>query len=926
EKEKIKLLIEKAMFPLTIKNSSKKDKESMEFLRAILAVHEETPSFALSPDYKIDDPNTPTLCFVLTTLEAEKQLQLAVHGSEATLAQPVAGEFPTRVIRALDEQPELSKKHTPAENRKFSAEELHQLKTATDSDVMHAVYSPLYGQKQSRPVQTYHPNFESKIKPHGYDTSNFMLTWHDRFHCWRNGANFKMFIYHERKLFTRKGACQEKNFVMSKALWELTDMDYSHGRQIRLAIKSNDPSRIEKAYFDYVFGVLDKLEISRNSDLHYLHIIDIIKNPDAWKHFLNYPEDDEKEFHEIMENVLTRSSNRVAKIFEATFRNKELIDLVEKNSEKTNESIILRCKLKSIKNSEFLCDAIDSLDIRRFFYWGANSGLIIHESLRLEIKKYCDCDKFNLDEFGAGTLSKVLLICVKQLSESEYKNLLKKIITKRFIREMIEENQFYFLTSLKGSGIELEILENALSGTNTNLFKILYSGPDSLEKIADNITYEIEIAAMLFRLKSEDLPENSVKKIQEKIINNSAITRTILKEIASETRFNSVLLLAFSRNDSVINKAILNNAHCSSELAKRVIIELNNDYFNFNPEELAREKNFIMLSWLALISENDTLLNKILLLTLKAEISEKERTEIQANLIRNKEKGAKYCWILYFSAEKTSDIDTILLKYIKENEKDPEKINDIILFKGGVYLSKPSEKILSELIKKTSAEEALRFLFLEVKRRTKTQNFVMTEEIETAQANFAENPNTPNNILEALAENTKNLTLLVKISERDYSEYPHSILISVAKNSHTSTEILSTLYKKTIDREVLTEIAKNANCDPELKKEIESLNALKARVTHEIQNHIKEISTNQDPCFFKTRNNVSEANRLIKKINCSKNFNELQEQIIIGKAYSEGLELGLSHPPFWKNTYAECLSRCLKIIDKPKAEKALRGK
>ena len=131
-----------------------RDFSSLEFLLAIIRLEEQIPAIEISPDYNKHDPSSPLLCLIVPTVSALNALQHAMHDHDAVGPFFSAGQVTTRLIRDLDEKP-------------------------TAFGVEH----------QSRPVELTHPDLMPNPKPHDYLSHNFLLSWHDLFHCWRSGAN-----------------------------------------------------------------------------------------------------------------------------------------------------------------------------------------------------------------------------------------------------------------------------------------------------------------------------------------------------------------------------------------------------------------------------------------------------------------------------------------------------------------------------------------------------------------------------------------------------------------------------------------------------------------------------------------------------------------------------------------------------------------
>src|SRR3990167_1106574 len=254
---------------------------TMDLLCAILSTGAENPGVTLSPDYNAWNPNTPTLCFVLTTLTAQMHLQVAVHGEEAVFATHVAGQLTLRMIYALDT--------ALVPDKNLSGENPSE-KNPTVAQVLYELYGELYSEngKSTRPVEFSHPNLCPTKNPHGRETAclaPIIIGWHDfAYHAWRSGANFKLPIRILESLLARRGICQESDFIMTRGLSVLIDMDFSHGRLIRKARKTKDETAVSNHVFEYFSWLLFKINAVLETDDLFLRIlIDMINDSPKWR-------------------------------------------------------------------------------------------------------------------------------------------------------------------------------------------------------------------------------------------------------------------------------------------------------------------------------------------------------------------------------------------------------------------------------------------------------------------------------------------------------------------------------------------------------------------------------------------------------------------------------------------------------------------
>jgi len=384
----------------------------LNFLFLLLEENEKIPSVTISPDYNPNDPNTPLLCFVLPTLEAENLLQLAVHGEEAVMAAPVLGEFGPRLIRAFSEIPEAQ-----SSNRKDNVA----------ADVLRASFSHLYERflHSSRPIEFTHPDVPRANTVHNHPVCPFLATYHDRFHAWQNGANFKKLIFHERNLLTRRGVCQEKEFVLSSRIWNITDMVYQHGRLLREKNPSDDNSSI---VIDFIFNlvkdftgfVFEKIP----SDLFLLQFIDMVNNAEFWNSLLNGLFDNRLRkksylFSDFVIKINTKNTwgddignADIIRSFQQAFNDKELLGLIGSNKGKPTEYIILQCKLRNVPDGKKVCDALNEIGLQHFLYW-RDDGLYFKAEFEEDLKKNLGLQKFDLSSLSEMSLCSALLVCAK---------------------------------------------------------------------------------------------------------------------------------------------------------------------------------------------------------------------------------------------------------------------------------------------------------------------------------------------------------------------------------------------------------------------------------------------------------------------------------------------------------------------------------
>lgn len=237
----------------------------MQFLVKIDNVHSQIPGLCRSPQFNSSHPNTPILSIILPTIATFNLLQDIVHGIEATRPMAVTGLVTTRMIRAYDEIP-LVQQSQPC------------VFTATQNQLRELYPAVSRFQFPSRPIELAHPDTERCKKPHDYECSDFLLSWHDLFHTWRNGANFKPLIRKLRTLHDEKAGLEPHPHGMSSTLWPLTDMDFSIGQMMR----ENPNAPVYTAVAILSILALGGFDYLIPQDDNFLFLYDVCKSPHDW--------------------------------------------------------------------------------------------------------------------------------------------------------------------------------------------------------------------------------------------------------------------------------------------------------------------------------------------------------------------------------------------------------------------------------------------------------------------------------------------------------------------------------------------------------------------------------------------------------------------------------------------------------------------
>ena len=338
---------------------------STQFMVNLYAVDCQIPMFNIAPiDSSLKSIEQPLLSFVLPTIDTLNMLQNIAHGDEATVPVAVIGQETPRMIRAYDE--------IPAQKASGKAQTVVQTLLSTVYPTVKDLSVP------SRPIELTYPGVVKTAKPHGADCHDFLLGWHDVFHAWRNGSNYKDLIRHFRQLHDQKSGFAAKPNGMSKTLWTLTDIDFSAGTVFR---ESNTIPAIAISAFENILTRagynFDKVE-----DDNYLFIYDLCQSPDDWgKPFgidptkIDQINSDEvfkrdgniKSFHKKVKETQAYLSNYP----EASVVELILADLL------TSSNISL---LNLINRS--VLNFFDEKQYKDIFYWAQNTGLYFRDEYR----------------------------------------------------------------------------------------------------------------------------------------------------------------------------------------------------------------------------------------------------------------------------------------------------------------------------------------------------------------------------------------------------------------------------------------------------------------------------------------------------------------------------------------------------------------
>jgi hypothetical protein len=313
---------------------------------ALLTTQEQIPNLVMSTEFDPTDIMSPILSFILPTIPAYNLLHVTMHGKDTTHPVFLVGRLSPHNL-------------------------LHYY--------MHEDYL--------RPVELVHPDIPHEETPHNYLADPFMLTWHDLYHLWRNGANMhKDLCRHLIKEFQLS-----KNIVLNKLIWSWVDNDFN-AHQVRLAEKNNELIKHKRIHLisDRILGD-DFFKFLDQYDVNLLFIINMIEKADLWKGFLGSSPEEFFPKESFTTNIWLESNIEYRfigkeKVFDHDFTQfqnilKTMRDIIEKNplKEKVPASSIYYILLYRFRNLSIshLIHKIVNLNINTFFGWNINSGIFL---------------------------------------------------------------------------------------------------------------------------------------------------------------------------------------------------------------------------------------------------------------------------------------------------------------------------------------------------------------------------------------------------------------------------------------------------------------------------------------------------------------------------------------------------------------------
>jgi hypothetical protein len=173
-----------------------------------------------------------------------------------------------------------------------------------------------------------------------------------------------------------------------------------------------------------------------NRDLCYLFFVDMIKNAERWDTCFTLAARTcgiRENFRQFITSIPREEALRnykkadarylfgnsyphgnfleIAQLF-LTFQDENLIAMIHENIRKSNEYLILRCKLKNYPRAQIVCDAIEEAGIGRFCYWTPNEGLHFKKEFHEVLQRVLTLERFDFDNLNATQLSDALSICL----------------------------------------------------------------------------------------------------------------------------------------------------------------------------------------------------------------------------------------------------------------------------------------------------------------------------------------------------------------------------------------------------------------------------------------------------------------------------------------------------------------------------------
>ena len=348
-----------------------KNEQNGRFIAAFFNIGEQLPFLCRkSPTSDATIKDTPLLSFVIPTIDTFNLLQQMAHGPNAVLPVGVVGPVTTRMIRAYDEIP-------PA---LLSREAL----TETQRLLKHLYPTVAMIKANARPLELTHPDAEKTTRPHDADCSDFLLSWHDLLHAWRNGANLKPIIRKLRRLHDETAGLDNNKRGMSRALWKLSDLDSSQGAKFR---RNQDENIAMQCYcaLTLIMRSFEKAGFKHKVDHDDNYLMSYSVCQDDWQPLF---------FHQSLTSLYQTMllDSNVSKSFnnsDYAFRYRVLMDRCEMVNEYLHQhpqasviDVILSHRLKPLQIGDQALLMYLSKYYKTLFFWSKNEGLYFKKPFR----------------------------------------------------------------------------------------------------------------------------------------------------------------------------------------------------------------------------------------------------------------------------------------------------------------------------------------------------------------------------------------------------------------------------------------------------------------------------------------------------------------------------------------------------------------
>lgn len=327
-----------------------RDRDSALLFSQAFYLNEQFPYLGISPNYDPNDPNSPLLCSIITTVDTLNALNIAMLGSrDTTLGFVHAGQGSARLIRALDEHPEM------------------------------------YGMpEQSRVIEYFHPDVRGTEKVHDWIPHRYTSIVHDKFHITRNSVNpLKPLCRYLRKLLN-----DAKQVDMSKAIWKTTDMDLQPSSRLQTHLTRMEYGQANETFTTLIKNIFDEAGLHFDScgvkhDHNLLLVIDMLLNERQWEELTQVPGTPIKlSSHELIKTLM-KSSYHPFFPPQSNFTEKDFDNLrniiMEQSSIKSYEYYILRFRLRNISNGKQICEQLEQFGLNKICKWKVNGGLMLRK-------------------------------------------------------------------------------------------------------------------------------------------------------------------------------------------------------------------------------------------------------------------------------------------------------------------------------------------------------------------------------------------------------------------------------------------------------------------------------------------------------------------------------------------------------------------